>query len=282
MSQLLELIKSRKSVRTFDGRPLSPEDRERLAQYAETITNPFGIPVRFVLLDAGEHGLSSPVLSGESLYVAGAVAKVPCAEAAFGFSFEKLVLYAWSMGIGTTWIGGTMKRELFERAAGLSDGEMMPCVSPLGYPAKKRSVKELMMRRGVSADVRLSADKLFFDGAWGVPLAVPGRETLREALEMVRWAPSAVNRQPWRIIAAGDLFHFYEKRDKKYTGDKTGDLQKIDVGIALCHFVTGMEAHGKTPEVLVWDPGIAVPDGTEYIATVRTGPVQPPGAVPSL
>ncbi|MBQ5316871.1 MAG: hypothetical protein J6I96_04885 [Oscillospiraceae bacterium] len=34
--------------------------------------------------------------------------KVPkaehCAEA-FGYSFEKMVLYAWPLGIGTTWIG---------------------------------------------------------------------------------------------------------------------------------------------------------------------------------
>ena len=48
--------------------------------------------------------------------------KVPHAEEAYGYSFEKLVLYAWSLGIGTTWIGGTMKRELFEKAAGLADG----------------------------------------------------------------------------------------------------------------------------------------------------------------
>ena len=75
MSQLLELVRGRKSVRTFDGTPVSREDRERLAQYMEGISNPFGIPVRFVLLDAKENGLSSPVLSGETLYVAGIVGK---------------------------------------------------------------------------------------------------------------------------------------------------------------------------------------------------------------
>lgn len=132
MSELLELVKSRKSVRTFDGRPLGAEERKKLESYLETISNPFGVPVRFVLLDAKEHGLSSPVLSGETLYVAGLVKKEEGAELAFGFSFEKLVLYAWSLGIGTTWIGGTMKRESFERAAGLAPGERMPCVSPLG------------------------------------------------------------------------------------------------------------------------------------------------------
>ena len=85
MSELLETIRGRKSVRTFDGKPLREADRERLEQYIATIGNPFGIPVRFVLLDAAKHGLSSPVLSGETLYVAAKVARVPHAEAALGY-----------------------------------------------------------------------------------------------------------------------------------------------------------------------------------------------------
>ncbi len=268
MSELLELIKSRKSVRTFDGRPLTAEDKERLERYMETVPNPFGIPVRFVLLDAKEHGLSSPVISGETAYVAGMVRKGPRADVAFGYSFEKLVLYAWSLGIGTTWIGGTMKRDLFEREAGVLEDEMMPCMSPLGYPAKKRSVRETMMRKGVGADSRFGAEKLFFDGEWGKALTCPEGDENGELLEMVRWAPSAVNKQPWRIIVRDGSFHFYKKEDKGYVGEKTGDLQKVDVGIALCHFVTGLEAQGKRVEVEIRDPGLSVPDGVEYIATV--------------
>ncbi len=269
MSELFEIIKGRKSVRTFDEKPVSEEDRALLVQYMETISNPFDIPVRFVLLDAEEHGLSSPVIQGESLYVTGKVAKGPYADVAFGFSFEKLVLYAWSLGIGTTWIGGTMKRELFERAAGLEAGEMMPCISPLGYPAKKRSVRETMMRKGVRADSRLTSDKLFFNAAWDIPLHAEAGSDLDDLMEMVRWAPSAVNKQPWRVIALDGSFHFYEKKDKGYVNEKTGDLQKIDVGIALCHFVSGMEEKGKNPVVIIDNPGIAVPAGVDYIATVK-------------
>ena len=269
MSELLKTIKERKSVRTFDGQPVRAADREKLERYVQTITNPFGIPVRFVLLDAKEHGLSSPVLSGETLYAAGIVDRVPLADAAFGYAFEKLVLYAWSLGIGTTWIGGTMKRELFEQAAGLSDGEMMPCVSPLGYPAKKRSLRELMMRRGVGADSRLPAEKIFFDGGWEIPLPAEKQAPIGDLIEMVRWAPSAVNKQPWRIIVSDQGYHFYEKRDRGFSGEKTGDLQKIDVGIALCHFMAGLEEQGEKPEMTVADPGFAVPENAEYIATVR-------------
>ena len=271
MSKLQEIIRGRRSVRTFDGQPVSAEDREKLEQYIATITNPFGIPVRFVLLDAKEHGLSSPVLSGETLYIAGIVPKLPNADTAFGYAFEKLVLYAWSLGIGTTWIGGTMKRELFEKAAGVADGEMMPCVSPLGYPAKKRSIKEIMMRKGVGADTRLPAEKIFFDGEWDRPLPAEKQAGIADLAEMVRWAPSAVNKQPWRAVVKGNLVHFYEKRTRGYVSASGWDLQKIDVGIALYHFVYGMEIQGRKAEIAAEDPGIPLPEDTQYIVSCTVG-----------
>ena len=267
MNRLSDTIKGRKSVRTFEEAPLSIEHRKDIGDYIKNIPNPFNIPVEFMLLDANEYGLSSPVLSGEKLYVAGKVEKRPYADVAFGYSFEKLVLHAWDLGIGTVWIGGTMKRKAFEDAVGLKEGEMMPCVSPLGYPAKKRSIKEAMMRKGIGADSRISAEKLFFDGAWGQPLN-PGKD-IAEILEMVRWAPSAVNKQPWRIIYKDGIYHFYEKKDKGYINDATGDLQKIDVGIAMCHFVMGVEEQGRCAEVMINDPGIEIPEDAEYIAGVK-------------
>ncbi len=273
MATLKDIVKDRRSVRTFDGNQISPEDRAKLEEYINAgISNPFGIPVEFVLLDAEAHGLSSQVIVGEKLYVAGKVAKVPYADVAFGYSFERLVLHAWTMGIGTTWIGGTMKREHFEKEAGLKDGEMMPCVSPLGYPAKKKSIREAMMRKGVGADNRMPAEKLFFDGSFDKPLSGKMQQEIADLIEVVRWAPSAVNKQPWRVVRAADsLYHFYEKKDRGYVSEATGDLQKIDVGIALCHFVMCLEEQGKKAEVLVSDPGIHIPDGVEYIASVQVG-----------
>ncbi len=269
MEELAEIIKTRKSVRTFDGNKIDANTLDLLKKFASEIANPFGIPVEFVFLDTELHGLSSPVIIGESMYVAGKVEKKPYADAAFGYSFERFVIYAWSLGIGTTWIGGTMKRESFEKAAGIKPGEMMPCVSPIGYPAKKKSVKEILMRKGVGADSRMASEKLFFEDSFAKPFSGAERDRIADLIEMVRWSPSAVNRQPWRIVSKDGAYHFYEKRDKGYVNDATGDLQKIDVGIALCHFVSGIENHGKKAEVVIADPGIETPENTEYIASVR-------------
>ena len=265
MADIYDVIMSRKSVRTFDGKGITPEDRESIEKYIDSISNPFDIPVKFVLLDAEEFGLSSPVIGGEKLYVTGIVDKVPLSEAAFGYSFEKLVLYAWSLGIGTTWIGGTMKRENFEKVAGLKEGERMPCISPLGYPGR-RSIRETLMRKGVKADDRKPVEAFFFDKRM-FPAAI-GSEGLRRALELVRWAPSAVNKQPWRIIQDEGSFHFYEAKDKGYVSEEVGDMQKIDIGIALCHFMIGLGEEGMAHGFAVQDPGLVVPENMEYIATV--------------
>ncbi len=254
---------TRKSVRTFDGRPLEEATAQKLKTFAAGAENPFDIPVTFVFLDAKEKGLSSPVLTGEPLYVAGKVPKVPYGDVACGFSMEALLLYAWSLGVGSVWIGGTMKRELFAAAAELGEGERMPCVSPLGYPAAKRSLREAIMRRGVDADSRLPREKLFFQENFDTPLSAAD-----DLLELVRWAPSAVNKQPWRVILRNGTYHFYLKHDRGYVSDAVGDMQKIDLGIALCHFVLGAREKGLSPAVDVSDPAIAAPDGVEYIASV--------------
>ena len=255
-----EVIRTRKSIRTFDRRPLTAEDRKKLVEYAETITNPYNIPVSFVFLDAKEHGLSSSVINGEQLYVAGKVKKVPYCEEAFGYSFEKLVLFAWSMGIGTTWIGGTMKRELFEKAADTKDDEFMPIVSPLGYPATEKAEVDIKLREMVHGDDRFDPSELFYEKDFSHPLI---HDIHDDALEAVRWYPSAANMQPCRIVKDGNAYHFYEKHSERYINRAGWDVQAIDMGIALCHFMSICD--GK---IVLNDPGITTDNHTEYKATV--------------
>ena len=263
----MELIRHRRSVRTFDGKALRPEDAEALMRYARNVENPYGLPIEWRLLSAKADGLSTPVIVGADTFIAGKLRRAPHGEEAFGYAFERIVLRAEAMGLGTTWIAGTMDRPAFERAMELAPDEVMPCVSPLGYPAPKMSLREGLMRKGVRADSRVDFTKLFFDGRFDAPLTPEAAGPFAEALEMVRWAPSAVNKQPWRVVVAGGAAHFYEKRGKGYVDAAGWDLQKVDVGIALCHFAYGLEQAGRTAKLAVLDPGIAAPEDTLYIAT---------------
>ena len=198
---IFETIRKRRSVRTFDGAELRPEDGDRILEYAEKAENPYGIRIAWRLLDAKEYGLSSPVIMGTDTFIAGKMSRVPHAEEAFGYSFEEVVLYAETLGVGTTWIAGTMNRSAFEKAMQVSDGEVMPCISPLGYPAERMSLRESLMRRGIRADSRLDFGEVFFDGGldWpplprtGSPGAscAPQTEFTSTRREAGAWMPAA-------------------------------------------------------------------------------------------
>lgn len=266
MEFVTQLMRSRRSVRSFDGQPVSPELAAKVLRYAETIENPYGIPVEFRLLDAAEHGLSSPVLSGETLYLGAKLRRVPHAEEALGYSMEQLLLYAQSLGLGSVWIGGTMNRALFEKTMDLQDGEFMPCISPLGVPAEKMSFRESMMRLGVHADRRHPFESMFFDGALDSPLMESSAGRLEEPLQMVRLAPSAVNKQPWRVIITSGAAHFYLKPGKGFSDGPAGNMQKIDMGIALCHFALAAEELDLNLRFSLEDPNIPL-EGLSYIAS---------------
>ena len=266
-----ELIRSRRSVRTFDGVPVRNEDAARILEAAGKVENPYELPIEWKLLDRKNDNLSVPVVVGTDAYIAGKMQRAPHAEEAFGYTFEKVVLFAQSLGIGTTWIAGTMDRKAFEHAMRLSENEVMPCVSPLGYPAEKMSLRETMMRKGVKADSRLDFEQLFFDGSFEQPLSAENAGDLRLPLEMVRLAPSAVNGQPWRAVCCRDRVHFYEKRGRGMASNGW-DIQKVDMGIALCHFELGAAESGLRPAMYIEDPGIAGQDGLIYIASFQVGP----------
>ena len=263
----MSLVRSRRSVRTYDSRPLTSEDAEKLTSFMSDTDNPFGIPVAFTLLDAKKQKLSCPVVTGTDLFLGTKVKRVPHAEEAVGYSLEKLVLYAQSLDIGTVWIGGTMDRNAFQRAMELDKDEMMPCVTPLGYIAKKMSLRESMMRKGVKADSRLPFETLFFDGAFDKPLTKEKAGVLADCLEAVRLAPSAVNKQPWRVIVADNAVRFYLKRSKGFVSEAAGDMQKIDLGIALCHFALSAKENNISLTFTLDDPCMTTEADIEYIAS---------------
>ena len=90
----------------------------------------------------------------------------------------------------------------------------------------------------------------------------------KEPLEMVRLAPSAVNKQPWRAIVKDNVVHFYLKRSKGFEKASDLDMQMIDMGIALSHFSLGAEDGNLNIEFIQKDPHLL--SDMEYIASYKT------------
>jgi len=155
----------------------------------------------------------------------------------YGYGMERNILLVTSLDLGTCWLGGTLNRAGFARKIGLTPDELMPAISPVGYPAGKRSLTDRAFRFMANSDRRKPWEELFFDEKPGNPLVKEQAGNPGEALESVRMGPSASNRQPWRVVREGKSFHFFLQRTPGY--DRiTGEirLQEVDMGIAICHF----------------------------------------------
>jgi hypothetical protein len=157
----------------------------------------------------------------------------------YGHSLEQAVLAATDLGLGTCWLGGTFTKSSFARKISAARDETVPAVIAVGYPAEDS--RDHWVRRSAGSDHRLPPEKLFFE-AHGDALELSSAGDYAEVLEAVRWAPSASNKQPWRLVRSGDAWHFYLERTRGYSKGalssliKMADLQRVDIGIAMCHF----------------------------------------------
>jgi len=295
------LIARRYSCRTYQERPIEERDRHRLTAFMESRrVGPLGSEARFGLVAAalddrralrrlGTYGF----IKGATGFVVGAVRHGPSDLEDYGYLLEEVILYATALGLGTCWLGGTFTRSTFvRRFGGLRRDEAMPAVVSTGYPGDDGAERIRQREEGAR---RMPAAELFFDPRWGDPLEASSAGGYARALEAVRMGPSATNKQPWRVVrgvaggaraavgrpdaggTTAHAWHFYLRRTKGYGKGslafkalRIADLQRVDMGIALCHFELVAREAGLDGCWVVDDPGLDVPDGVEYTATWRS------------
>ncbi|MBN1934775.1 MAG: nitroreductase family protein [Anaerolineae bacterium] len=275
------IIKQRFSCRTYENKPIAPQARQQLeALIAQATVGPLGSKARFALIAAAEtdrqalKGLGTyGFIKNPAGFIVGAVGQAANDMEDFGYLMEKLILNATALGLGTCWLGGTFARSRFARVIDLQAGESLPAVASLGYGASQPRARDVLIRRGAESNKRLPWEQLFFDGAFGTPLGREGAGKYAGPLEMVRLGPSASNKQPWRIVRQGGRWHFYLQRTPGYGKSvlglaKMADLQRVDVGIALCHWALTAVALALPGAWQVSKPEIGRPDTlTEYAVT---------------
>lgn len=239
---VIQIIKERMSCRSFDKKKTNDAALKKLRVFIDEINKDAKSKIRFMLTgkksnrdDSAEKLGTYGVISGAHLYIIGVVDKAEKDEAEFGYLFEKIVLFATAQGFGTCWLGGTFKRSDFGQAAQLKENEYIPVVSPVGIKREKIRLLDMAMRAGAGSNKRKPWRELFFDTNEVTPLTEEAAGDYKTVLEMVRLAPSASNKQPWRIIKDGNEYRLYICRNDGY-GMASYDLQKNDLGIAMCHF----------------------------------------------
>ncbi len=259
---IIEAIKQRRSVRSFDGESLTGEQKTMLGNAIAESTSPFGGSVSIRLkhfdLKAGYKPSTYGTIRGAEDYFLLGIADGEDSALSAGYRFEQVVLKAGMAGLGTCWIAATFKGSVFNRDETWPDGEQLRIVCPVGTPAGM-GFREKLTRLAVGSKNRKPFDELFLsiDGK----TSVDTDSTFHEALEMMRLAPSSTNSQPWRALVADDAVHFY------YI-DKS-EASVLDTGIGICHFDLTMQYQGKKGSFSKLSTPPSAPDKWIYLRTYK-------------
>ena len=273
---IIEIIKERSSRRSYTPQPVEADKLGALRDFFVPLKGPFGGEARFVILDTsgwGEGKINAlgtyGTMQGARLFIVGIMRRGEHDMEDFGYQFEKVILRATDLGLGTCWIGGIFNRSRFAEKAGIREDEVLPAISPLGYPTPKRSVTDSIIRWSAGSRNRRPWHELFFHGSFEMALTDEAAGRYFDPLEMLRLGPSASNRQPWRVVKeqGQNTFHLYLRRSRGYDKlIKAVDLQRLDMGIAMSHFELTARELGLVGRWEKMPPSLnPLPERTEYV-----------------
>jgi hypothetical protein len=276
---VIDLIKRRFSTRAYAPTPFGEHARDGMQTAAASLrVGPLGCPLRFSFIsatddDAGAlRGLGAyGSVKGATGFIVGAIRPAEKYLEDYGYAMEQLVLRATDLGLGSCWVGGIFTKSRFAKAIAAGQGEQIPAVTAVGLIENVEAATGQPLRQRIGATRRLPWASLFFERRFGVPLSLQDAGPYATPLEMVRLGPSASNKQPWRVVKSGNAFHFFLERTKGYGNTpafklmRVADIQRLDLGIAICHFELSAQALGlRGTWSIVEPPADTQRDGVEY------------------
>ena len=218
---LSDAIDMRISTRRYLSAPLPPLVCQQLHKAIDLCGRKSGLHVRLITGDSAP--FSGPQddgsLSGvENYLMLEGPADLRDLEEKCGYFGEQLVLTAASMGLQTCWLGGSYDPGACPPSR---EGDRLVALIAIGH-----SAEEAPQRRRALKDSSVLASGFDRAPAWA-----------SGAVEAVRRAPSAMDRQPYRFTYRAD-----QTVEARLT--HRGPFSLVDLGIAKLHFELG--AHGGT------------------------------------
>ena len=207
---ILEAIDARHSVRAYQDKPIEPEIRRQLDQFAADCSRESGLNI-FIRYDDPD-GFDSRLAHYGNFrcvrnYIVLAGKKGDDFDYLCGYYGEKIVLYAQQLGLNTCWAALTFNKKKVREL--IPEGETLCMVIALGYGENRGSSRKSKAAGDVTEG---SADQPWF----------------QKGIEAALKAPTAMNQQK---------FQFSLKNGEPFIRVKgIGTYTKVDLGIAACHF----------------------------------------------
>lgn len=200
-AEAIEAVKTRRSVRGFTGSPL-PDDVHR------QLESLVGLP----LLTGREEAFGTyGVIRNAACFIQVPAGADESESRVVAARMELVVLWLTAKGFGTCWLGGT-----FHNVPGQAKVQALIAV---GEAASRQHLLSRITSALARSTTRLPMAKLF---------RIDADSIFEPALELVRLAPSALNKQPWRAEQSGGTLRLYCTGGDRY--------RPLDMGIAMAHF----------------------------------------------
>jgi nitroreductase len=271
---MIDAIQNRRSVRTYQKKQLNESDEKHVISLIKEINQmkgPFGHKIKLAYHPNAYVDNDAPIKIGTygfvkhaPAFISGVVTHNFKGLIDFGYLFEYLILRLTELNLGTVWLAGTFNRKAFKQL--IEQEEIIPAITPVGYENEEQSTIEKIIRRRSKGDDRNPFESMFFVEDFKTTLTY-GENRVSHVLELLRVAPSASNKQPWRILLKDDAFHLYLARTPNYAKILNFDIQALDMGIALCHLTLGLGQDISTPHIET--KHVEVETSFDYIATIK-------------
>ena len=265
----IEIMNSRSSVRSFSKDAIEPELKTKISNIiSKKRLGPFGSVHQFKLIDTTDKNIeelgrmsSYGLIRGASLYFAGYCDPDDNSVMDYGYCFHEALIELTAIKLGTCWLGGTFNRSFTAKSLSLPEGKIIPATSPVGRSLEKKYLTDRLARSFAGSDKRKQPESLFFSfseeaGTISLDTSRIGKQQ-QLVLSSVRTAPSASNKQPWRLVVIDNKIHLYWDFDKKYNQSiKDFNIQALDMGIAMYHIKCAASEISLSGDFSFTDPSL--------------------------
>lgn len=214
--ELMEAMKNRHSVRSYNDRKIDGTVKEELLDFIEECNRESGLHMQLVLNEPKAFdGFMSHYgkFSGVKNYIALIGKKGAGLDEKCGYYGEKVVLKAQQLGLNTCWVAMTYSK--IKTAFRIDQGEKLCVVIAIGYGTIQGTAHQSKARETVM----------------NVSGAVPS--WFQKGVDAALLAPTAMNQQKFLISLNGN---------KVSIKAGIGFYTKLDLGIVKYHFEIGAEA----------------------------------------
>jgi nitroreductase len=242
-SDIYPFILSRRSIRKYDQRQMSPADLARIKIILDN--------TKSLIPDNKFEVILKNITKGEDLVeILGAYGRfitppyylVPYTLASknsivdLGYHSEQIAIQLWAKGIGSCFIGCLSRQKKVRELFLLPADAQIAAFLVFGYPGEGFGIGTIteVAKSIMGIRARKPFEEIFFQDSFDHPAKPVG--LWQKIIEAARMAPSAINAQPWRFLLRNEeLYLFTLQNNRKYVLPENQDYCLHDSGLCMAN-----------------------------------------------